>query len=264
MERDQLYYEVWGSGRPLLMIAGGGGDAGYYTLVAEILSDEYQVIAYDRRGHSRSTRRDPQNFEIGQQARDAVAVLAAAGHESALVFGNSGGAIIALEMARTHPEAVDAMVVHEPPVIRVLPDADKWLLRYAELYLLARQGDTQGAMEQFLATTAIDLPSFFAVIPQDFAERTAANRDFFATEEMHRFTAYKPDVEAIRENGVKAVMAAGEKTLDVEAYYGMTAPILAEALGCPMVSFPGDHISYMDMPEEWAAALRTTLHELVA
>ena len=56
----------------------------------------------------------PQNFEISQQSRDAVAVLHAAGEESAFVFGNSSGAVIALDLARTHPAtAVRAVVVHE-------------------------------------------------------------------------------------------------------------------------------------------------------
>jgi pimeloyl-ACP methyl ester carboxylesterase len=53
-EGDDLYYEVRGHGQPLLMISGGGGDAGFFSLVADILSDEYKVITYDRRGNSRS------------------------------------------------------------------------------------------------------------------------------------------------------------------------------------------------------------------
>lgn len=43
------------------------------------------MITYDRRGQSRSTRHDPQNFEISQQGRDAVAVTHAAGEKSAIV-----------------------------------------------------------------------------------------------------------------------------------------------------------------------------------
>jgi pimeloyl-ACP methyl ester carboxylesterase len=91
-------------------------------LVADILSDEYKVITYDRRGNSRSTRNEPQNFEMSQQSRDALAVIKAAGEESAFVFGNSGGAVIALDMAKTQPQAVRAAIVHEAPVSRMHPD----------------------------------------------------------------------------------------------------------------------------------------------
>nr|HET6902258.1 hypothetical protein [Ktedonobacteraceae bacterium] len=37
------------------------------------------------------------------------------------VFGNSSGAVIALDMAKTQPRTVRAVIVHEPPVPRVLP-----------------------------------------------------------------------------------------------------------------------------------------------
>src|SRR5262245_61300953 len=125
-EGDEIFYEVRGQGPPLLMIPGGGGDAGFFSLVADILADEYKVITYDRRVNSRSTRRDPRNFEISQPSRDAVAVLRAAGEAPAFVFGNSGGAVIALDMAKTQPQAVRAAVAHEPQVVRVLPDGERW------------------------------------------------------------------------------------------------------------------------------------------
>src|SRR5262249_21421909 len=136
-EGDEIYYEVRGQGPPLLLIAGGGGDAGFFSFVADILAEEYKVITYDRRGNSRSTRRDPQNFEISQQSRDAVAVLRAVGATAALVFGNGGGAVIALDLAKSQPQAVRAAVVHEPPVLRVLPDGEKWRRFFASVYRLA-------------------------------------------------------------------------------------------------------------------------------
>lgn len=43
-EGDELYYEVHGHGQPLLMIAGGSGDPWWYSLTADILSEEYKVI----------------------------------------------------------------------------------------------------------------------------------------------------------------------------------------------------------------------------
>lgn len=87
------------------MIPPAGGDAGFYSFIADIMSDAYKVITYDRRANSRSTMNDPQNFEISQQSRDVVAVLHAAGETSTFVFGNSSGAVIALDMAKTQPQA---------------------------------------------------------------------------------------------------------------------------------------------------------------
>lgn len=75
IEGDDLYFDVRGQGEPLLMIAGGGGDGKWYTLVANILSDEYKVITYDRRANARSTMNHPNNFDIHQQSHDAAAAL---------------------------------------------------------------------------------------------------------------------------------------------------------------------------------------------
>jgi pimeloyl-ACP methyl ester carboxylesterase len=259
-EGDELHFEVRGAGTPLLMIAGGAGDAGYYTFVAEILADEFKVITYDRRGHSRSSRREPVNFEVTQQGRDAVAVLSATGHQSALIFGSSGGGVIALELAKNHPGTVQAMVVHEPPVLRMLPDGAEWLARHSEFYALASRGQPMEAMEKFLATTAVP-PTLHQHLPADFRARTLLNREHFLLNELLPIGSYTPDIEAIRRNGVRIAVAAGADTMAASAYYGMTAPILSGLLDCPLVLFPGHHVSYMDMPEPWSDTLRTTLAE---
>jgi pimeloyl-ACP methyl ester carboxylesterase len=64
-----------------------------------------------------------------------VAVLRAAGEESAYVFGNSSGAVVALDMAKTQPQAVRAVVAHKPPVPRMHPKAKKWQRFFAACYM---------------------------------------------------------------------------------------------------------------------------------
>jgi pimeloyl-ACP methyl ester carboxylesterase len=259
-EGDEIYYEVRGQGPPLLLIHGSGMDAGIFPPVADILSDEYTVITYDRRGNSRSTRNDPQNFEIGQQARDAIAVLRAAGETSAFVFGSSAGAVIGLDMARHHPEVVRALVAHEPPVLRALPDSEKWRRFFAGVYRTAFRFGVNVAMIKFALAVGIPIRAY-AKIPKDLGSRMANNQDFFVKHEMLPVTNYMPDVETIKRNGVKVVMAVGETTLDKRKYYGRTVPILAGKLGADMLTFPGHHISYLDIPEECAATLRGVLRE---
>jgi pimeloyl-ACP methyl ester carboxylesterase len=262
-EGDEIFYEVRGQGQPLLMISGGGGDAGFFSFVADILADEYKVITYDRRGNSRSTGRDPRNFEISQQSRDAVAVLRAVGETAAFIFGNSGGAVIALDMAKTQPQAIKAAVVHEPPVVRVLPDSEKWHRFFASLYRMAFSRMAFGfgvRLAMFRLSLSLGIPRrAYAKVPKDLGTRLGKNHDFLVKHEMLPFTNYKPDVEVLKKNGVKVFMAAGKRTLEAGKYYGRTAPILADLLGCEMVTFPGHHLSYLDMPEAWAAALRAVL-----
>jgi pimeloyl-ACP methyl ester carboxylesterase len=268
-EGDELYYEIRGRGEALLMIS-GGGDAGLYSFVADILSDEYRVITYDRRAISRSTMNAPQNFEISQQSRDAVAVLRAAGETSAFIFGNSSGAVIALDMAKTQPRAVRALVAHEPPLARLHPQARKWQRFFASVYWTACGLGAPLAMLRFVFGVGLPVPQMirnsrnseiYKEKRDELRMRPENVSDFFVKQELLPVTNYRPDAETIRKNGVPVFMAAGKTSLDKKRFYAQTAPILAEMLCCEMVVFPGHHISYLDMPEEWAAVLRAVLHK---
>src|SRR5437870_4353651 len=111
-----IYYELQGSGPPLLWISGATGDAGHFERVADLLSDEFTVVTYDRRGNSRSSA--PAGWEstsTDEQADDAAALLRGLALDPAAVFGNSYGAIIALDLLIRHPEAVRGAILHEPP-----------------------------------------------------------------------------------------------------------------------------------------------------
>jgi pimeloyl-ACP methyl ester carboxylesterase len=269
-EGDDRYYEVRGQGEPLLMIPGGGGDGWWYAAVAEILSDEYKVITYDRRANARSTMNIPQNFEISQQSRDAVAVLHAAGEQSAFVFGNSSGAVIALDMAKTQPQAIRAVVVHEPPLASVHPNAKKWLRFFAAVYLTAfRFGSSIAALRFAIGVGLPVRPSIDGSkelrlhIAKHNEVRISSEvaTDVLIKMELLPVTSYVPDIETIKKNGVRVVMANGRLSLDKKRFYAETAPILAEKLGCEGITFPGHHISFYDMTEEWAATLRNVLHK---
>ncbi len=276
-EGDELYYEVRGQGQPLLLIPPGGGDGDFYAAVADLLCDEYKVITYDRRANARSTMNDPQNFEISQQSRDAVAVLRAAGETSAFVFGNSSGAVIALDMAKTQPQAVRAVVVHEAPVPRVLPQARKWQRFFAGVSVTAFRFGSYLAAIQFmlgikvpirkLATAQIKANEYTKSRREQSGERRISNKvtaDVLVKLELLPVTNYLPDVELIKKNGVRVFMAVGTWAVEKKTWYAQAAHMLAEQLGCELVTFPGHHGSYMDMPEEWAATLRSVLHKAEA
>ena len=73
-----LYFEVRGSGPPVLFIMGATGDAGHFSTVAEQLADEFTALTYDRRGNSRSSR--PPGWDtttVEEQADDAAGLLRA-------------------------------------------------------------------------------------------------------------------------------------------------------------------------------------------
>jgi pimeloyl-ACP methyl ester carboxylesterase len=268
-EGDDLYYEVRGQGHPLLMIPPAGGDGWQYSFVADLLTDEYKVITYDRRANSRSTMNTPQNFEISQQSRDAVAVLRAVGETSAFVFGNSSGAVIALDMAKTQPQAVRAIIAHEPPIPRVHPNARKLQSFFARVYATAFRFGSYLALLRFMLGVRLPLLQLTRasrevnIHREQSRERYISTRDaadFLVKQELLPVTNYLPDVATIKKNEVSVFMGVGAWSQKHKAWYAQTAQILAEQLACPLVIFPGHHGSFLDMPE-WATTLRNILHK---
>lgn len=100
-----LYYEVYGTGAPLLMMHGNGGTLADLHFQIAAFSAHRQVIAMDSRGHGRSEM-GPGRLTYVQIADDAAALLASLHAEPADVFGWSDGGIVALLLALRHPEAV--------------------------------------------------------------------------------------------------------------------------------------------------------------
>lgn len=52
----KLYYQVKGEGKPIVLIHGWSADHTSFEPTFEALSENYQVISYDLRGHSRSEK----------------------------------------------------------------------------------------------------------------------------------------------------------------------------------------------------------------
>jgi hypothetical protein len=250
-EGADIFYDYQGNGPLLLLISGGGGEAARYARIAPILADEYTVVAYDRRGNSRSTGGG--DLDMAQQARDAVAVIRAMGREEAYGFGNSGGAEHRPE-ARHRPPRGDHRARRargtdsEHPARR--PALDGLHRRGARH--IRRQGSRGGA------GAVQHLPGRHPRPGRRPGPGDAmANGEFFMAHEYLPLGRYSPDFEAIRRNAVPVVTAAGHDSAD--AYYARTAPIQAELLGCRYTEFPGHHLSFILEPVDFAEALRAVL-----
>ena len=104
----KLYYAIYGSGEPLLMLHGGLGHSDVWGAQIPAFAAKYKVIAVDSRGHGRSTRDDkPYSYDL--MADDVVALLDKLGIDKASIVGWSDGGIIGLDIAIRHPERLDKL-----------------------------------------------------------------------------------------------------------------------------------------------------------
>jgi pimeloyl-ACP methyl ester carboxylesterase len=100
----KMYCEIYGKGKPLLMIHGNGGSIKSFEHNIPYFAARYQVIAADSRAQGKSTDTGPLTFEM--MADDDAALLDALHIDSAYVLGWSDGGINALLLAKRHPEKV--------------------------------------------------------------------------------------------------------------------------------------------------------------
>jgi esterase len=114
IEGVRLFHEEHGAGVPILCIHGAGGTTLAWTGAIEKLARLGRVIAYDRRGCSRSER--PRTYErtsIAEHADDAAALLDKLTSTPAVAVGRSYGATVATDLALRYPDRVRALVLLE-------------------------------------------------------------------------------------------------------------------------------------------------------
>ena len=265
-DNASLRYEVQGQGSPLLMIAGAGGNRHVYRYLAQYMSQNYQVITYDRRGNGQSASHDDQDLDMKQQAQDALAVLHAAGHQRAAVFGNSGGGSIALVLATYFPKAVQTLIVHEPPVLNVLNEQDSFDFVDRVCATHQHQG-AFAAMRVFLSrmiglkpdrSANASIPVATNNRPRGFS--SAEDMEFFFSHEYRNMTLVDIDVPVLRELDMPKLVMKG--ALSQQAYYARSAEALAQALECDCVTVPGHHVGFVNQAEEFGAVLNDCFLEL--
>ena len=149
-EGAEIYCERRGDGPLLLLITGAMEDAGFYSSAADILAEKFTAVSYDRRCNSRSSGNRNVDMTVAQQARDAASVINKMGFDKAIIIGRSGGAIIGLELAATRPELIDFLIVHEAPVIELLPEpkAKRWRRFVSEIYTKSQREGWHAAQKE--------------------------------------------------------------------------------------------------------------------
>ena len=167
-----LWYEVHGSGHPLVLLHGGYGAVEMFAPVLPALAARRQVIAVDLQGHGRTADVDrPLRYE--SMADDVAALIHHLGLPETDVLGYSLGGGVALRAAIQHPARVRRLVLVSTPCRR-----QGW---YPEvLAAMATQDEQVG--EQMRGTPMHQLYERLAPRPQDWPALWAKTGDLLRRE----------------------------------------------------------------------------------
>jgi pimeloyl-ACP methyl ester carboxylesterase len=114
LNRDgvNIYYEVHGSGPPLLLTHGYSSTSAMWQGQIAALSKQHKLILWDMRGHGQSDYPvDPLAYSEALTVGDMAALLDTVGAGSAIVGGLSLGGYMSLAFYRAHPERVRALLI---------------------------------------------------------------------------------------------------------------------------------------------------------
>jgi len=106
-----MYYEIYGQGKPLVLIHGGGSTIQTtFGNIIPLLSKSRQIIAMDLQAHGRTGDR-PTDLTFEQDADDVAQLLVNLKIEKADFLGYSNGGHTLLEILLKHPNIVDKAII---------------------------------------------------------------------------------------------------------------------------------------------------------
>jgi pimeloyl-ACP methyl ester carboxylesterase len=245
----QLYYEVKGTGHPLLLVHAGVADSRMWNAQFEAFSKKYQVIRFDLRGFGRS------NMPSGSFSnyRDIKALLDLLGIKSVYLLGISFGGLIALDFTLAHPEYVKALVLGAPSVGGASP-SERIRQFWDEEDALLEKDDLDGATELNLKLW-VDGPHREAnqVNPEVRELVREMQLNIFRKEipeDVEEIDLHPPAIERLGEVDVSVQVMVGD--LDLEEKLEIADRLSQEIPDCKKILIPDvAHMLNMEKPEEF-------------
>ncbi len=257
----QLSYEVSGSGPFLILIPGAAGVGEVFRPLAHYLSAHYQVITYDRRGFSRSSLDGPQDYDhrLETDADDVRRLIEHLTDKPAIVFGNSSGALVALEVISRAPSRVQTVVAHEPPAVSLLPDAAKWWAFFDGVYDTSQEAGIPKAMHQFASMIVgkEDQQVIERAMTKQATEYTMANAAYWMEHELRQYPRVDLDLAVLAAHARQLMLVGGLDAQDKVSY--QSSKMLTQKLGLDLVNLPGGHLGFLSDPALFAKELMNAL-----
>lgn len=255
-----LYYELSGSGEPLVLVHGSWGDHHNWDPVVASLSESFRVLAYDRRGHSASERPAGQG-SVFEDADDLAALVEELELAPAHIAGNSFGAVVVLRAAIRSPEVFRSLIAHEPPLFSLLagtelePALEEVQRRIAAVVGPLEAGDREGAARLFADTIAFGPGAWDQQLTSEMREVFVTNAPTFS-DEVRDPDALQMDLEALGGFDGPALLTSGTESAP---FFAPVVDMVAERLPrSERVTIEGaDHVPHISVPERYVELVRT-------
>jgi pimeloyl-ACP methyl ester carboxylesterase len=246
----RLYYEVAGTGSPVVLVSGGGTlDRRQWDDQFDVLASRFRVIRYDVRGIGRSAR-PTGKFSHHEDLRALLEFLKL---KRAVVCGVSFGAVIAVDLALDHPSMASGLVLAGAGLSS---DKQKSVDSVLALSALAKKEGLERAIDVITG-----MPSFVsgnnAAARRRIRQIYLDNHDVFEAD-FPLVTLWQPTMPPARERltQIKAPTLIIVGSNDAAATAANADRLASAILGAQKVVIAGaGHMVNMDAPAEFNRAL---------
>jgi pimeloyl-ACP methyl ester carboxylesterase len=226
----------------------------------ELLAERYRVVAWDRRGHSRSSAGQGPGSRV-EDAADLAGLIEHVSAEPAHVAGNSYGANVTLTLVVQRPDLVVTAAVHEPPLFGLLEGTRDEALAAAlstvgaDLTVVRDMicsGHHRDAAEYFIERVGLG-PGSWTRLPDAFRSVLEANAPTYL-DELADESGLSIDPAALAATTVPLLLTQG--TASPVLFAAVISELAQLVPTCRVETIEGaGHIPHASHPEAWAARL---------
>ena len=141
MTAVNLHHRITGTGQPLVMLHGLFGSQENLGAISRLLAEQYQIHGLDLRNHGRSPHTQAHSYPL--MVDDVIAYMDHQGLERAHFIGHSMGGKTAMQLALTHPQRVERLVVLDIAPVLYKPHHQQILEGLQSLNLAALSSRTE-------------------------------------------------------------------------------------------------------------------------
>lgn len=257
----ELYYEQAGEGDRIVLTHGAWTDGRTWQDVTKRLTDHFEVVSWDRRGHSRSADGEGAG-SCREDASDLAGLIEHLGGGPVHVVGNSAGGNVVLNLATMRSDLVRSVAVHEPgpfglivatgePDLVALVQHEKKMTAHVEQLIAV--GEDREAARFFIDEIAVG-PGAWDQFPEELRSIITANAATVQDDLRDGWDAGSVDMDALAVLSVPILISSGTASPKMEAAAAAELNRRLPAASLEMIEGAG-HIPHRSHPDEYVAML---------
>ena len=250
-DKVQIYYEVHGSGTPLVLAYGIGGNVEMWDVNRDALAARHRLVLWEPRGHARSgSPEDPAKYSFERWVLDLKAVLDRLGIRKAHVGGLSLGAGIATRFALRFPARVRSLVVTNSSSAAGLPlSVENLVMRARSIEITLTKG--MDAMAEYAMAANPNVSERLALDPgarAEFYEEYRRLSPIGYANSLRALIAMDHITDQLRRLRMPVLLIGADRDPSLEPMKVMHRRVRGSRL---VVLSPASHFGNRDQPEAW-------------